>query len=187
MDYAIFQFFNQVVGKNAVLDNTIIFFAHYVPYLLVFFLIGLLFWKQPNMLKKIKNFLMIGLATISAMIVRFIAVPIIRLLWNRLRPFEAHQVAQLLNHSSGGSFPSGHASFFFALSMGIYLFNKKLGRIYLILTTVMVICRVIAGVHYPGDILAGAFLGVSFVWVSGKYFKTKMEVKFQQIKNFRFF
>ena len=150
----------------------------------LFSLFVVLFWPQINIFKKVKNFLMIGFAVVSAFISRFVIVVIIRLLYSRPRPFEIYEVTQLLEHSKGNSFPSGHATFFFALSMGIYLFNKKLGIIYFVLSSLLVLSRVAAGIHYPLDILFGAFLGVTFVWFIGRFVKAKMEQKAYKISAF---
>ena len=77
------------------------------------------------------------------------------------RPFVIFQdVNQLLLHEQTGSFPSGHASFYFALAMGVYLYNKKLGKIYFILAFLISFARVFAGIHWPFDIAGGLAVGV---------------------------
>jgi undecaprenyl-diphosphatase len=58
------------------------------------------------------------------------------------------------------SFPSGHMTFFFALSMAIYMYNKKWGIWFMAASLIMGIARIIAGVHYPTDILGGAIIGI---------------------------
>lgn len=69
------------------------------------------------------------------------------------------KVTQLINES-GYSFPSGHAAFYFALSMAVYLYNKKLGVILFVVSLIMGIARIYAGVHWPSDILGGIVVGV---------------------------
>ena len=68
-------------------------------------------------------------------------------------------VKQLIPES-GYSFPSGHAAFYFALSMGVYLYNKKLGAAFFVVSVLMGIARIFAGVHWPADILGGALVGI---------------------------
>src|SRR3989338_715185 len=50
--------------------------------------------------------------------------------------------------------------FYFALAAGVYIYNKKAGRIYLISAGLIGFARVFSGVHWPADILDGAALGI---------------------------
>ncbi len=62
---------------------------------------------------------------------------------------------------SGSSFPSGHATRAFAAAT---LFTLRRGKAYALLLPValgVAASRVLIGVHYPTDAIAGAFLGVS--------------------------
>lgn len=64
------------------------------------------------------------------------------------------------------SFPSDHAVLFFGLAFSFCLISKKMG--YLIISYVIIIIlwpRIFLGYHYFTDILAGAILGILFVWV----------------------
>lgn len=58
------------------------------------------------------------------------------------------------------SFPSDHAAFFFALSLGIFLASRRAGALALA-WTLIVICgaRMISGTHSPLDIAAGVATG----------------------------
>ena len=58
------------------------------------------------------------------------------------------------------SFPSGHSTFFFALAATVYFYNKKWGWWFFLAAIIINISRVIAGVHYPSDILGGAIIGI---------------------------
>jgi undecaprenyl-diphosphatase len=57
------------------------------------------------------------------------------------------------------SFPSGHATLMFALAATMYAYDKKAGLFLAILAILTGIARVLAGVHYWYDIVAGAVLG----------------------------
>ncbi len=59
-----------------------------------------------------------------------------------------------------GSFPSSHTALAFSLATTIWLHDKKIGWLYLICAVVIGIARVMANVHYPRDIFAGAVLGI---------------------------
>lgn len=58
-----------------------------------------------------------------------------------------------------GSFPSEHAAIAFALSVTIFMHNKKAGWLFLISAIVIGVARVLANVHYPVDVFGGALTG----------------------------
>ncbi len=144
------------------MDYIVIFSAKYLGYILfVAFLI--LFLKNRN-----KNFLFIPL--IPALVSRFVFTEIIRFFYFRPRPFVENGIVPLIEHASSASFPSGYSAFFFALSAGVYSYNKKAGIWFFIVSSLIGLARVFAGVHYFTDVLGGAAIGVfSFWFVSSLY------------------
>ncbi|WP_244562733.1 undecaprenyl-diphosphatase [Paenibacillus uliginis] len=78
----------------------------------------------------------------------------------RDRPFVHHTVNQLIEHSANASFPSNHSIGAFVIATGIWLFRKKDGVIWLVLAGLISFSRIWNGVHYPSDVIAGAFIGV---------------------------
>ena len=102
---------------------------------------------------------MVVVSLISAAIARGIFVEIIRHLYHRVRPVPVEALHRLVVNTEW-SFPSGHASFFFALATGVFLYNKKLGWLFYIGAALMGIARIFIGVHWPTDILVGAALGM---------------------------
>ncbi len=154
-----FRWLNDLAGHNVWLDKFMVFAADKMGYLLILFVV-VLFWKK-SYFKKIV-FVSLG----SALVARFVFVGIVRYLFYSPRPFLVlENVNQLMNHELESSFPSGHVSFYFALAMGVYLYNKKAGYIYLILAGLMGIARIFVGVHWPLDILAGAGLGILVAYI----------------------
>ena len=97
---------------------------------------------------------------------RFIFTEIIRYFYDRPRPFEVlSSVYQLIQHSPGGSFPSGHAAFFFALATGVFFHRKWWGVLFYIAALAISLSRVAAGLHWPSDVLAGAVIGILSAWL----------------------
>jgi membrane-associated phospholipid phosphatase len=62
---------------------------------------------------------------------------------------------------SSSSFPSGHATSAFAFATGVSHVLPSLSSPTRTAATLVGYSRVHTGVHYPGDVLAGAFLGIT--------------------------
>ncbi len=83
-------------------------------------------------------------------------------LWTRERPFVSHPHETLLlaPPSHEPSFPSDHAVAAFAIAFSVaFAAGRRPGALFLAGALVIGISRVFVGLHYPGDILGGAFVG----------------------------
>lgn len=166
MDLYFFTLINGFAGKRAWLDYSAIFFAKYFEYFLLFSFI-ILVWLNLYDRGKLTALK----ALISVVVSRFVFTEIIRFIWFRPRPFVAESFVPLINQNPAeASFPSGHASFYFALSTIIYFYNKKAGTLFFIASFLVAISRVYVGVHWPSDILAGVILGILTAWAVNKIF-----------------
>lgn len=173
IDTTIFFFFNNFVGQSKMGDFLIIFFAEYLAYILLgIMVLYILFHNYP-----FREKIMTGVsALLAGWIARYGVTEHIRMFWNRPRPFISHNVHQLLSENSY-SFPSGHSTFFFAFSTIIYFHHKKLGIFFYGATICMTLARVMAGVHYLSDIIAGAVVGIISAWVTCKYINPMLGIK----------
>ncbi|MFA5368029.1 MAG: phosphatase PAP2 family protein [Dehalococcoidia bacterium] len=81
---------------------------------------------------------------------------------DRLRPFEAFpdKVNLIFYPPTDPSFPSNAAAASFALAIGLWVYNRKLGYILSIPALIISFGRVYMGVHYPLDILGGLALAI---------------------------
>ena len=91
----------------------------------------------------------------------------------RPRPFVADPTITLLVEKSADSpaFPSGHATAAFALAYGLFLWDRRVGTVALVVAVAVGIGRVAVGVHYPSDIIGGALLGILASWLVWRFAK----------------
>jgi len=165
MENAILQFLENL--RNTTLNNIFAFFTFFGEETFIVVAICLIYWTVN---KKSGEFLLMSvLSSVSAN-------GLLKDSIHRLRPFQAAIVSKVdfdgylvntvkLNNSY--SFPSGHSqiagSFFISLSL---LIKKK--SAYIICSAIIflvMLSRIYLGVHYPTDVLAGAFLGILFAFL----------------------
>ena len=154
MDQQILNFAISLVGKWGLVVE---FCVSYLPHLVFLAILG---WFSLNLRRKV--FLELAGAAILS---RVFITETIRLLWDRARPFAELGFRPLVEHSASASFPSGHATFFFALSGVVFAYNKKMGTLFFLLSAVIVVSRVMAGIHWPSDILGGAAIGIGSAYL----------------------
>lgn len=163
LDTQLFYLLNGLAGRSPVLDGVIVFCASYLAYILVALFLALVFFSHYAKRQKWELLIVAGM---SSLIARFGAAELIRFFYHRPRPFlDLPNVHQLLTNSTY-AFPSGHATFFFALATVVYLYNRKLGIWFFFATILITTSRVIAGVHYPSDIIGGAFIGIAVAYAA---------------------
>lgn len=174
-DYEIISFFNQFALRSVKFDNLILLIS--VNVLLKGGVIVALLWyawfKEDN-LKVVQRNRQYILATVLASFVAIVGARLMALLLPlRLRPL--HNPEMMLQFplekevlEGWSSFPSDHAVLFFTLATGLFFVSRVLGEIG-IAHAIFVIClpRIYLGLHYPTDILAGAFIGIGIsLWVN---------------------
>ena len=155
VDTQLFYLLNNVAGQSRFLDGVIIFLASYLAYVSVAVFIAFVYFSHYEKRKKLEIFVV---ATLSSIVARYGVTELIRFFYHHPRPFLVLPVHQLLTENSW-SFPSGHATFFFAMATAIYLYNKRWGAVFFIMAILITVSRVIAGIHYPSDIIGGALIG----------------------------
>ena len=93
----------------------------------------------------------------------FIIVTVFRYLINRPRPYEAFQMEPVIQKDTKGkSFPSRHVFSATMIAMTYLLLSPwaPLGWFLLVIAVCLGAVRVIGGIHYISDVVAGILLGV---------------------------
>ena len=164
MNDSIFYFFYNFAHQSTFVDNLIIFLAVYFPYIvIVLAMVFLLIHKEvlpshnpfQEFKKKWKEVVLIfftsGFAWVIAKILKnFIQAE---------RPFSVFPDVQTLLVDNSFAFPSGHATFFMALAVGLFFYHKNIGYLFMFFALIITLARVAGGVHFPIDILGGFALG----------------------------
>lgn len=165
---AAFKFLNSLIFNDPWIDNLVTFFAESLDMILIIFAVLFIlfhkYWHEKENLSKKEivkvwvreSFVLLAGATLAWLIAFFL-----KDIFSIPRPFIALPDANLLfEHGGEDSFPSGHASFFSALSLAIFFYHRRAGRVFFLCTLLMSLSRVIAGIHYPLDILVGWVIGL---------------------------
>lgn len=91
----------------------------------------------------------------------FAIVSVFRQIFNAQRPYEKYNITPLIaKDKKGQSFPSRHVASGFIIAMSFLYVNMILGIIFLIISAIIAITRVLAGVHFIKDVIAGALFSV---------------------------
>ena len=164
MNQSFFFFFYNLAHQSIFSDQLIIFLAVYLPYVVVM-LAGLFLLFHHEVLKAEEPFKVlmekkkeISFVFLSGALSWVLAI-ILKNLFQISRPFLALPDMHPLFIKTTFSFPSEHATFFMALAFSIFFLHKKAGYVFMFLALIIGLARIMAGVHFPVDILGGFILG----------------------------
>ncbi len=154
MNESIFQTLNNLAGQHWLVDKFFIFCAGPLGFLL---LGGLLVFLAMHKDKKKGARDLVVVVTAAAC--AWGIAHVIKYLYPHARPSELFGTNVLVLPDDIQSFPSGHATFFSALATVLYFYHKKLAVLYGLGALLIGFSRIIVGIHWPLDILAGYILG----------------------------
>lgn len=93
--------------------------------------------------------------------IMLVFVSVIRKIINRPRPYAALEIEPIIKkEKTGESMPSRHSFSVFMIAMTFFYVNPIASVPLFAVGIALGLVRVIAGVHYPSDILAGAAIGI---------------------------
>lgn len=164
MNNQIFFFFYNFAHPSIFFDQIVVFFAVYFIYIVVFlaFLFLLFYHKvlpSKNPIKEFTNKWKEFILLIISGGFAWVLAKILKILFHTLRPFEIFPQVQALFSETGYAFPSGHTMVASAIAFTLFFTYKKAGYIFMFFVLMIGVARIIAGVHFPLDILGGFILG----------------------------
>jgi undecaprenyl-diphosphatase len=118
------------------------------------FVVGLV--TRPGLAAALGWAVLIAVVTFAADAVSFDVNDLV----HRTRPFDAHPQIHPLYVVHSSSFPAGHAATAFAGAILLSYLAPRAAPLLVLLAAAIGYSRVYVGVHYPGDVLGGALIGV---------------------------
>lgn len=167
-DVMLFTALNGLAGRFPLFDSLCgtIVNDYFMPVTMTLTLLALWFTGQTAEARR-QNQEVVLLAVVTQGTANLL-VKFCNLLYFRPRPFVDLPVHLLLYRPTDPSIPSNPAAVGFAFATAVWLFsrdswgratNRGFAAWLFLLATLFALSRVIAGVHYPSDILAGALVG----------------------------
>ena len=164
MNTELFYTLYTLAHRSVSFDTFIIFMAQYFPYVVII-LAGAFLVFHHDILTSQNPIRALARKWREIIIVFFSGIvgwglaSVLKLVIHTPRPFVALSGVHALIPETGFAFPSGHATFFMALAVGIFMSHRKAGIFFIIAAVLIGVARIIAGVHFPIDILGGFILG----------------------------
>ncbi|SER99677.1 phosphatase PAP2 family protein [Lentzea albida] len=134
----------------------------------VFALMFLLLWFQH----KLRAFL-----AGAGVVVAYAVSEVVKLVVQEERPCRTAPSIAECPAPGDWSFPSNHSTIAGASAMAIFLLHRTYGWIAVVCAIAAAASRVVVGVHYVHDVMAGLALGALVSWGIALLLKKKMPVK----------
>jgi undecaprenyl-diphosphatase len=143
------------LSQASFLKPIAIFFGSILPWIIVIW-----FLVKISRIKSFKlRFYYFAVASLGSIIARGIITRAIHTFYYFPRPFELFEMSPIIPRALTSSLPSGHMAFLIPIVLTFVLMRKKQGYVALTLVVLAGFARVIAGLHWPTDILAGLIVG----------------------------
>lgn len=157
-DVSVLRLFNSLAGRSHGFDLAVAAFTNDSPLLFAVLFAGYFFLGSGATLRMRRTVLLAGLSGAVAIAVAVVIAAV----FYRARPFMAMpgEVRMLIQHANDSSFPSDHATGSAAFAAGMWRAPGRTARwVFAALAVAVGLSRLVAGVHWPTDILGSLLLG----------------------------
>ncbi len=129
-------------------------------------------WKKQN--TRLFNHMTAALCAVAA---SGIVANILKFVIGKARPGEKLGNWHMIPFSPANdfhSFPSGHTTTSFAMAWVLSTFYPRLAPLFFGTAALIGFGRVAGESHFPSDVMAGAFLGITIGWLTIKYYRNRL-------------
>lgn len=156
LDVLLTQFINGPAGQHPLIDQALIWVSSLgVPVLVA--LVAIQWWRRQDRSLVRHVLLASGLSFLLGLGLN----QLILLFVHRIRPYDAGVTHLLIPPSADWSLPSDHATATLAIAATFLLHRMpRVGTVFLAASLLMMFSRVYVGIHFAGDVLAGALTGI---------------------------
>jgi undecaprenyl-diphosphatase len=156
---------NGLGGHSRPFDLLVGLFTQYAPLLFAVLFAFYFVRRAPRREEMRRTVLLAGLSGVMAVLVTLVVGHLVY----RDRPFVAlpGQIHLLIPHPADSSFPSDHTMGSAAFAAGMWRAPSPSARYLFAITALLVgLSRLVAGVHWPSDVLASFILGSAIAWAT---------------------
>jgi undecaprenyl-diphosphatase len=167
-DFTIVLFLNKFAGKSRLFDTSVVLLSnrHILDGVLFVAVLWLIWFKDKREQSRIRLFMGGVAAVLAGLLSRLLQLTLpfhVRPLYNTDLTLTLPIGVQWGALKHWNSFPSDHASLFFALATLIWISDRRLGLFAFFWAAITSCTRIYLCLHYPTDVLGGAALGIFMV------------------------
>lgn len=188
LDFWVTTFLNQFARGSWAFDQMVAFLAgsHLLKGGVLMALLWWVWFRREDGLASTRNRAHIVATLASCVVALAICRLLLYVLPHRQRPLHDEQLALVLPHGVArtvldgfSSFPSDHATLFFALATGFFFISRRLGFLALAYTVFAIaLPRIYLGLHYTSDIVAGGLIGIIITMAGNKLLTDNRAVQY---------
>ncbi len=128
-------------------------------------------WSRPRLRVQLYAVLVVSLA------LGYVLARLAGVFFSHQQPFAVEGFTPLVPHEVDNSFPSDHTLLGGVFASVAWLVDWRVGVALWVLTLAVGVARIMAGLHWPVDIMASVVLAVAAVWIVHLVFRNFFHTK----------